>query len=530
MRAFSLLLFVLLVTASHAASARQDPAAPAGEGPFDRLVIRGGIMIDGAGAPPVGPVDIVVEGGRIAEIRTVGYPGIPIDSTRRPAPGTREIDAHGQYVLPGFIDMHGHTHREGSGQGVSAEYVRKLWLAHGITTVRELAGGDVEAMLEARRLSAENRIAAPRYFLYPVFGAGAVAGIDTPEAAREWVRSVAARGVDGIKFFGAPPDVMRAALAEMRARGLRGTEHHAQLDVTRMNVLRTAGAGLTSMEHWYGLPEALFEDRVIQHYRLDYNYQDESHRFGEAGRLWKQAAAPFSPHWNAVMDSLLALDFTLDPTFVSYLASRDLEAQSRRSFHADYTLPSLWRWYRPSRAAHGSYWFYWTSENESDWKENYRLWMAFVNEYKNRGGRVTLGSDSGYIYNLYGFGYIQEMELLREAGFHPLEVIRSATIQGAEALGAEREIGSIHVGKQADLVIVPENPLENLKVLYGNGTLRLNDATGEVERVGGVRWTIKGGVVFDAPRLLEDVRAMVREAKAAEGIPDGPMPIETVRR
>jgi cytosine/adenosine deaminase-related metal-dependent hydrolase len=122
------------------------------------------------------------------------------------------------------------------------------------------------------------------------------------------------------------------------------------------------------------------------------------------------------------------------------------------------------------------------------------------------------------------------MELLREAGFHPLEVIRSATIQGAEALGADREIGSIHVGKQADLVIVPENPLENLKVLYGNGTLRLNDATGEVERVGGVRWTIKGGVVFDAPRLLEDVRAMVREAKAAEGIPDGPMPIETVRR
>jgi len=520
---------LLLLCAVTTVTARQVPGPSDGEGPYDRLVIRGGIMIDGAGAPPVGPVDIVIEGDRIAEIRNVGYPGLPIDPSKRPEAGTREIDAHGMYVLPGFIDMHGHTHAAGSGQGVPAEYVRKLWLGHGITTVRELGGG-FDELLEARRASDQNRITAPRYFLYPVFGSGVEGGIDSPEAAREWVRTAAARGMDGIKFFGAPPPILLAALDEMRKQGLRGTEHHAQLDVTRMNVLRTAGAGLTSMEHWYGLPEALFEDRVIQHYPPGYNYSNEADRFGEAGRLWKQAALPYSPHWNAVLDSLLSLDFTLDPTFVSYLASRDLEAQSRRPFHADYTLPSLWRYYRPSRAAHGSYWFYWTTENETDWKENYRLWMTFVNEYKNRGGRVTLGSDSGYIYNLYGFGYIQEMELLREAGFHPLEVIRSATIQAAEALGADDEIGSIQVGKLADFVIVPENPLENLKVLYGTGTIRLNDATGEVERVGGVRWTVKGGVVFDAPRLLADVRAMVSAAKAAEGLPPGPMPIETVLR
>ena len=54
--------------------------------------------------------------------------------------------------------------------------------------------------------------------------------------------------------------------------------------------------------------------------------------------------------------------------------------------------------------------------------------MAFINEYKNRGGRVTAGSDNGFIYQTYGFGYIRELELLREAGFHPLEVIRSATL------------------------------------------------------------------------------------------------------
>lgn len=529
MRRLSLALLVLSLLPASAA-ARQETAPSVGEGPYDRLVIRGATMIDGAGAPPTGPVDIVVEGGRIAEIRTVGYPGLPVDPARRPAAGTREIDAHGMYVLPGFIDMHGHSHGATSGQGSPLDYVRKLWLAHGITTVREVSGGDVDAMLEQRRLSAENRITAPRFFIYPAFGSGFGREIASPEDAREWVRWVAGKGADGIKFFGAPPDILLAALDEMKKRGLRGTEHHAQLDVTRMNVLQTARAGLTSMEHWYGLPEALFEDRVIQHYRLDYNYMNEAHRFGEAGKLWKQAAAPFSPHWNAVMDELIALDFTIDPTMIAYLASRDLEAQSRRAFHAEYTLPSLWRYYRPSRAAHGSYWFYWTTENEMDWKENFRLWHAFLNEYKNRGGRVTLGSDSGYIYNLYGFGYVQEMENLREAGFHPLEVIRSATILAAEALGADDEIGSVQVGKRADFVIVPENPLENLKVLYGNGTIRLNDTTGEVERVGGIRWTIRDGIVFDARQMLADVRAMVAAAKATEGIPSGPMPIETVER
>jgi len=118
-------------------------------------------------------------------------------------------------------------------------------------------------------------------------------------------------------------------------------------------------------------------------------------------------------------------------------------------------MPSLWDWYRPNRDAHGSYWFYWTTEDEMNWKENYRLWMTFINEYKNRGGRVTLGSDSGYIYNLYGFGYIQEMELMREAGFHPLEVIRSATIMGAEGVGMDDQIGtrtrSVRLGNWLDV-------------------------------------------------------------------------------
>ena len=138
--------------------------------------------------------------------------------------------------------------------------------------------------------------------------------------------------------------------------------------------------------------------------------------------------------------------------------------------------------------------------------------MTFINEYKNRGGRVTAGSDSGFIFQLYGFGYIRELELLREAGFHPLEVIRAATLNGAEALGVDREIGSIQIGKKADLIIIEENPLENLKVLYGTGAIKLNDRN-EIIRVGGVKYTIVNGVVYNAKKLLAEVKEMVDLSK-----------------
>jgi predicted amidohydrolase YtcJ len=187
----------------------------------------------------------------------------------------------------------------------------------------------------------------------------------------------------------------------------------------------------------------------------------------------------------------------------------------RAEWHEEYTLPSLWRFYLPSRISHGSYWHSWGTEQEVAWKENYKLWMTFLQEFKNRGGRVTAGSDSGFIFQLYGFAFIRELELLREAGFHPLEIIRSATLNGAEALGVADKLGSIEVGKFADMLIVDENPLENLQVLYGMGAIKLND-NNEIIRVGGVRYTIKDGIIYDAKKLLDDVKKMVKVAKEKE--------------
>ncbi len=526
------LLFVFILLQLTGLS--QVPSAPSrtrGEGPFNQLIIRGATLINGNGAPPIGPVDIVIKENRITEIQVVGYPGVEIDSLRRPKleETGQEIDANGMYVLPGFVDMHGHI--GGTSQGTSAEYVFKLWLAHGITTVRDPGSfNGLDWVLKHKEQSKKNEITAPRIVAYTSFGqdltnvivkknlAGKTGNevlkepITTAEEARSWVQANYRRGADGIKFFGASPKVMDAALKENKKLGLGSACHHAQLNVGWWNVLNSAESGLTTMEHWYGLPEALFDDRVIQDYPLDYNYQNEQHRFGEAGRLWEQAAAPYSQKWNEVMDRLLALDFTLDPTFNIYEASRDLMRARNADWHKDYTLPSLWSFYQPSKMSHGSYWHFWGTEEEVAWRENYRLWMTFINEYKNRGGRVTTGSDSGFIFQLYGFAYIRELELLREAGFHPLEVVRSATLMGAEALGMADQIGTLEVGKLADMVLIDQNPLANLKVLYGTGAIKLNEDN-EITRVGGVNYTIKDGIVFDAKELLKDVRVLVKEAK-----------------
>ncbi len=520
----------LVVAFAGNAAAQMEPTTPRGpeegEGPFNRLILRGVTVIDGTGAPPRGPVDIVIEGDRIAEVNSVGFPGVPIDEGGRPGDADREIDASGMYVMPGFVDMHAHT--GGSPKAPQPEYVYKLWMAHGVTTSRGVGHGPMMWALEQKALAAKNEIVAPRMFTYVRPGEAWDKGsISDAETAREWVRwaadvEVDGQKIDGLKLSAFDPPIMEALIDEAHKHGLGTVAHLAQTGVARMTALDAAEAGLDMMTHYYGLFESMLKDYSIQNWPLDYNYNNEQHRFGNVARLWNQIYEPGSDEWYALMDRFLELDFGIDPTMTIYAASRDVMRARNADWHDEYTLPSQAEFYQPSRQAHGSYWFYWTTEDEVAWKNFYIRWMRFLNEYKNRGGIVTTGSDSGFIYKLYGFDYIREFELLREAGFHPVEVIRSATMYGAMQLhkpkGLEPDFGMIRPGLKADLVLVDENPLQNLKVLYGTGAVKINDETGAVERVGGIKYTIKDGIVYDAKQLLEDVREMVREAKAKERV------------
>ena len=500
-----------------------------GEGPFQRLILHNAFLIDGRGGPTRGPMDIHVAGNRITEITRARSSTLSLQDA-----STRVLDLTGHYVLPGFINSHGHLHsaesgRVGWGPNVPADYVAKLWLAHGITSVRELGNGRGAKWLREVADRAESaQIVAPRLYPYLMFYQRALnTYTSTPEGARDIVRQAKSDGMVGMKFIGAPRALLVAAIDEAKAQGMRTTMHHAQVSVVASNVMTTSEVGLQSMEHWYGLPEALFYDRAIQDYSADYVYENEQDRFGEAGSLWRQAAPKGHPRYEEVMQTLLDRDFHISPTFSIYIANRDWMQARNADWHASYTLPSLWDWFRPSNVAHGSYWFDWTQDLELSWRKNFQIWMEFVNDYKNRGGLVAVGEDAGYIYSTFGFGYIREMELLREAGFHPLEVIRAATLMGARILGQEDDIGTVEVGKRADFVVASENPLQNLKTLYATGFPRMDKDTGIVRRVGGVAYTIKDGIIYDGKRLRADLRAMVKAAKEARGLPPGAMPIET---
>ena len=513
MRKVFVLANVALVAATTLASAQQpapDRRAGEGEGPFDQLVIRGAMLIDGSGGPPRGPVNITIRQNRITSISNVSV--LPTGALQPIQGASKEVDARGMYVMPGFIDLH--THTGGVPKAPQAEYVYKLWLAHGVTTVRDAGAGASQLVQGDKKRSAENRIVAPRIWAYQRPSGSA---LQSPEQAREWVRNAKAQGVDGLKMDSYEPAIMAALIDEAKKQGMGTMAHLSQVGVAQMNAIDAARLGLGTLTHFYGLFESMYKDHDIQPWPVDMNYNDEQKRFGQVARQWSLIHPRGSEPWNALLKEFLALDFTLDPTFGIYSAGRDVMRLRQAEWHDKYTLPSLMDFYTPSRESHGSYFFNWTTEDEIAWKNYYRVWMSFVNDYKNIGGRVTTGTDAGFIYSTYGFAYPMEMEMLQEAGFHPLEVIRSATMYGAQTLfkptGKPIEYGVVRTGMLADLAIVAGNPLENLKVLYGTGAVKLNDATGRVERVGGVRWTVKDGIVYDAKKLLEDVAAMVEAQK-----------------
>ena len=463
------------------------------------------MLIDGRGSPPRGPLSIIVEQDRIKSISSFAVKESETDEV---------IDASGMYALPGFIDAHAHIGNPFQGLAgpvTPPEYVFKLWLAHGVTTVRDTGSiMGLDWTIGHKKRSANNQITAPNLVAYSMFPGSKIV---TADEAKAWVRAVHKKGADGVKLRGGTLAATTAVYNETKRLGMGTANHHDQTGVYHTNALTSARLGLDSLEHWYGLPEALFENQTIQNYPPDYNYSDEQWRFGQAGRLWQQAAAPGSEKWNAVRDELVDLGLTMVPTFTIYEANRDVMRARDAEWHKDYTLPALQKFFMPDPKLHGSYHFDWTTADEVAWRNNFHLWMQFINEYKNAGGRVAVGSDAGFIFKLYGFAYIRELELLQEAGFHPLEVVQAATLNGAELIGMQDEIGSIVAGKKADIVLVKGNPVANFKLLYGTGHMQLDRDTGTLERVGGISYTIKNGRVFDAKALLADVREMVAAAK-----------------
>jgi imidazolonepropionase-like amidohydrolase len=483
-------------------SAGAQPPAPSTGQRYPRLLIRNANVIDGAGNPTRGPFDILVQGNTIAAIqasRPSEFSGSSIPGERQlTASADKVIDATGMTVMPGIIDVHGHIQFSRGGKAMPKDYVYKLWLAHGITTVRDPGSTEgIDTIVAHAKLSAENKIAAPTIIPY------AVAAANTPEEAHALVRRLKQQGALGLKVFINRPDVWEAIADEAKRLGLPIA---TDMKIQELDALGAARLGVRSIEHWYGIPDAATPGP--QAFPDSYNYDNELDRFRWAGDIWRQAD---STRLSAVLDTMLAHGMTWDPTFAIYEANRDLQRARTQPWFRDYALPQVMQNFEPDATRHGSYHFDWTTADEIMWRNNYRIWMQWVREYARRGGNVTVGSDAGFIYQLYGFTTIREMEMQQEAGFHPLEVIQHATSNGARLLGLTNT-GVVRPGFKADLIIVDGNPLHNMKVLYATG-LQVEE-NGKLVQRGGVKYTIKDGVVFDVASLLSDIRGMVTAARA----------------
>lgn len=469
-----------------------------GAGPFQRLILQ---QVTVVGAPASALVDVVIQSNRIVGV-----------TRAQPKSGDRVIDARGLYVMPGLIDTHVRIVDAGY-EALPPDYALKLLLAHGVTTIASMQSFDkVDWALRLQKQSAANTIVAPRIQVW-----SDVAG-ETPEEIRANIRSARQRGVFGIgegSIYEDNVDGMRAALDETSKLRMRSQWHMYGGTAVQFNALDAARAGLGGLTHWYCLPEALLEGRVPPKFPETDAPRDTRLRFAQAGRLWKQTAAPFSPQWNQVMNEFLARDFTFEPTFSVYEAHRDYMGVSRADWHDAYLHPVLEKTFIPGKTGRFSHLYDWTSTDEVEWRNNYRLWMTFINEYKNRGGRVVAGADAGFMWVNFGFGLIRNLEMLQEAGFTTREALDAATIKSAEHLGMQSQVGSIEVGKLADLVLLERDPLNDLKTFYGTGTLSLQP-DGSTRRTGGVKYTIKDGVIYDAKALLADVANMVRDAREAQ--------------
>lgn len=495
------LAVIFCAVAAQTAVARAPRQAVANGKRYQRLVIRNAMIIDGNGTPASGPKDIVIENNTITEIVPIDPVAVKSGRAKRPT-GEVEIDATGKYVLPGLINAHAHVQEERGGIPQPLDYELKMWLACGITTIRDV-GSETKKTIALRERSRAGEVVAPRVFVYARFNFDPLPR--NAGEARARVQELKQIGADGIKLVGTDRDIMAAMADEARKLNLPIAHHVGVEETTAWDDIKF---GTTSIEHWYGIPDAALENGV-QNFPSSYNYNNETDRFRYAGRLWREANPD---RLLKVLDAMVEARVAWVPTLDIYEASRDLQRAQNQPWFAEYLHPTLEEYFRPNPANHGSYFIGWSSTDEAFWKENYRIWMSALREFERRGGLIGVGDDAGFIYQMYGFGLIREMELHQEAGFHPIKVIQHATGNNARILGEEARLGRVRAGYLADLIVVNGNPLENLKVLYPTGVDEIRE--GKAVHTGGIEWTIKDGIVYHAPTLMREVREIVAKARA----------------
>jgi imidazolonepropionase-like amidohydrolase len=394
-------------------------------------VLVGPTLIDGTGDPPKPNAVIIINSNKIVAVTNATeyhdqYYSLINNETAR----VNILNLTGKYVIPGLFDMHAHVAgvRKNSYNQNFSENALEMLLDYGVTTIRSPAGPTNQSIALKHNVS-EGNIEGPE-----IFTAGILLNspqiaipfiekqISTEEQAREEVRHQAAAGVDYVKLYvGLPPNLVKAAIEEAHSQGIRVIGHLYMTSWTD-----AANLGIDALTH--GVP--------VNPFLLSPG--DKREKFLENGGgpfdhfLWLDLVDLNSTEVEEMINALVENDIPVDPTLSIYEAMLKDDRYDDDGFS--------------------------DPQNQLRWAKVLQLTKIM---YDN-GVQILSGSDIPNFGLVPGASLHNELELLVEAGIKPLEVIEIATNNGATALGIDDILGTIQPEKQADMIVLSANPVENI--------------------------------------------------------------------
>ena len=395
------------------------------------VVVEGGTLIDGTGAPPVANAAILIENGRIQQIGKQGELNIPA--------GARVIQANGKYIIPGLIDSHVHY---------DMPWLHRLYLANGVTTVRDL-GGSIERLMTLRQEIAVGNILAPRMFVSGVpINPGSVRAMNL-DSAREMATRLVEAGVDGIKVTGYTSAELREIVEVAHASGLIVYGHTGPKRGGRAPGARLAvEAGLDGIEHALGVLEDSMGKEVTVPADYDPGNRDHIFRFWY-GRMYTEVDS-------SKVDSLIQLMVEDDVYFAPTLVNFERNFVLRNTPERDED-PALKYIPEDEPPRFGPF----DSADRENWRKTVDMMKEVTAKFHKAGGLLIAGTDSPGAA-LPGWSLHQELEMFVQAGITPMEALQAATLNNARVMNKESDLGTLEPGKYADLVILDADPLEDI--------------------------------------------------------------------
>jgi len=443
------LVFTLLFLYSFfSACTKQKPVGAGATIIFTHVTI-----INTAGGPDLTDRSVFIAGDRITDITQTG--------SIRPPKGICVIDAKGKYLIPGLWDMHVHWYDE--------RYLN-LFIANGVTGVRQMSG--LQFHLDWRERARKGELLAPRQVIGSMIvdgpGATWVGSIEVGDehGARDAVRMIKESGFDFVKIYnGIPKDAFYALADEAAKQGLAFAGHVPH----SVSAQEASDAGLKSIEHLNGVLEACSPDgpEITQGY-LKYTAgvnnikgTDMIRRQGLRVLFEKVLTAFNEERANALFERFAKNGTWQCPTLVAnrvvaFIDQPDLRTDPRLKY-----FPAAFRarW----QPENNPLWASRTAEDYAVSKRRFRKEMTIVSEMRRAGVKFLAGTDTGNPYCFPGFSLHDELSLLVDAGFTPLEALQTATVNPAIFLGAAESYGTVEKGKVADLLLLEANPLEKIE-------------------------------------------------------------------